>query len=186
MREREVFWLGTLHVARTMIFPPFRCSEAFTFDLRCQIGLLSDKIDLFSFRLSHFEENEMKSSRNVFTLHPKLLHLFQDVGNAKISVRACSNIFACGVWGDLHEYELILDNIKNTQFCDDAVYSLFTSQWKRALVEDSVTAILCVVVHSNNDASFTTTADEIHRSSHSFHHFAGNDPVGKIAIRGDL
>src|SRR6266849_4492061 len=90
------------------------------------------------------------------------------------------NVFDCGVRSHFAEEETGRSDVDQGQLGDNVVDDFDTGERQRALFQDFALVIAGGVLHGDEDA--LGAGDQVHGAAHAFQHFAGNGPVGEIAL----
>src|SRR6266852_2529014 len=94
------------------------------------------------------------------------------------------NVFDCGVRSNFAEEETGRSDIDQGQLGDNVVDDFDAGERQRALFQDFALVIAGGVLHGDENA--LGAGDQVHGTAHAFQHFAGDGPVGEIALCVDL
>src|SRR6266852_375107 len=94
------------------------------------------------------------------------------------------NVFDCGVRSNFAEEETGWSDVDQGQLGDDVVDDFHAGERQRAPFQDLGLVVAGGVLHGDEDA--LRAGDQVHGAAHAFQHFAGNGPVGEIALFIDL
>src|SRR4029077_15776488 len=88
------------------------------------------------------------------------------------------------VGGNFDEGRLAVFEIDDGVFGDEAMHAADAGQGEGAFFEELGFSVLVAVLHDDDHA---LGADhQVHAAAHAFYHLAGDDPVGQVALLGDL
>src|SRR5471032_2207802 len=104
--------------------------------------------------------------------------------NADLGLAGGLNFFRRHSRRDLAQDQALRSDVVEAQLGDDAVDALLARDRQPALLEEFLRAVLCHLLHGDQDA--LRAADQVHGAAHSFDDLAGDGPVGQIAVLAHL
>ena len=107
------------------------------------------------------------------------LHRFQVVSNDELGLGGGLHLIDREFGMDLLEDDALGGHFHHTHFGDDEVHLTFSGEGKVAFFEDFRVPLLGVF-HGKDHA--LGTYDEVHGTAHAGGEFAGNHPVGEVAV----